>query len=717
MRTLIVLLLSGLVMAAWAQDHAPITLTYQGSLADIGGVPVDGPRDVVFRMYAAPDGGDPVWMEPHDGLPIINGELSAVLGLQNELPGAADPAAQLFLGVTVGDDAEMAPRMIVGGAIRAQWAAYAEVAGQALDVRGRHIHPAGISVGDREIVDADGRWVGEPGGLEGRPGRDGVDGADGAQGIQGVQGIQGEQGPPGERGPQGEQGLQGIQGEPGTRCAVSTFESDGEVVPGVLSLTCGEQPAVQVRAFACGDRELCDGADTDCDGSADEGFAIGDNCLASQKVACQRSGTMRCGSVHSSFCRPAVDLAACVPNRRGILSAGASHTCALLHGKVKCWGYNLHGRLGVGDGEDRGDDPGETVAQLPPVNLGFEPTWIVAGDAHTCALRPGNRLKCWGRNTRGQLGYGDSNNRGGAAATMGDNLPSVDVGGAAIDVATGNEHTCALLDAAIVRCWGRNGVGQLGHPDSNDVGDDPNEMGGLLEVVDLAAPAVRVFAGADHNCALLEGGAVKCWGRNSSGQLGLGGDNHRGDAPGEMGFNLPNLALGRPATTLALGTSHSCALLNDGSVKCWGSNLEGQLGRAGGERRNVDGLDPVELGQPALDIVAGGRHTCAILADGQVKCWGNNQTGTLGQGDDDNRNLPVVVPLADRVAALTAGGAHTCAMLVSGDLQCWGYNQNGHLGLGDPEHRGDERGEMGQNLPLVDLGSRFYLSALPGDDE
>lgn len=229
------------------------------------------------------------------------------------------------------------------------------------------------------------------------------------------------------------------------------------------------------------------------------------------------------------------------------------------------------------------------------------------GYQHGCALLESGALKCWGLNESGQLGLGDLASRGNAPGEMGDNLPAVDLGagGRATAVACGGLHTCALLDGGAVKCWGLNEHGQLGIGDTRPRGGHPADSGdGLLEVAlghDRSARAIA--SGYAHSCALLDDGAIKCWGENDYGQLGLGDTEHRGDDPGEMGNLLSAVDLGsaRGVVQIALGWYHSCALLDDGTVKCWGDNSFGQLGRGDVQSR---GDDPGEMGDalPALDL-------------------------------------------------------------------------------------------------------------------
>jgi alpha-tubulin suppressor-like RCC1 family protein len=167
---------------------------------------------------------------------------------------------------------------------------------------------------------------------------------------------------------------------------------------------------------------------------------------------------------------------------------------------------------------------------------------------------------------------------------MGDSLPAVDLGTGrtAAAITAGGYHTCALLDNGQVKCWGYNAYGQLGLGNSGDRGDGSGEMGDSLPAVDLGTgrTATAITAGIEHTCAPLDNGQVKCWGLGFFGRLGLGDTDVRGDGPGEMGDSLPavDLGTGRTAAAISTGNIHTCALLDNGQVKCWGYNAYGQLG-------------------------------------------------------------------------------------------------------------------------------------------
>jgi alpha-tubulin suppressor-like RCC1 family protein len=412
------------------------------------------------------------------------------------------------------------------------------------------------------------------------------------------------------------------------------------------------------------------------------------------------------------------------------ITAGSNHTCALLDdGSVRCWGDGTFGRLGYGDLNDRGDEPGEMGTNLPPVDLGpgRTATAIAAGGSHTCALLDNATIKCWGDNFNGQLGYGDLNDRGELPGEMGANLPAVDLGPGrtATAIAAGSLHTCALLDNATVKCWGRALNGQLGYGDGSRRGGEPGEMGANLPAIDLGPgrTATAITGGSLHTCALLDNGTVKCWGSGSNGKLGQGDTSDRGDGPGEMGANLPAIDLGpgRTATTIAAGSSHTCAFLDNATIKCWGSGSNGRLGygdtatRGDGPGETGTNLPAIDLGpgRTATAITTSASHTCALLDNATIKCWGAGSNGRLGHGDTNDRgdgpgemgaNLPAIDLGPGRTAtAITTGGSHTCALLDDATMKCWGAGSNGKLGYGDTTDRGDGPGEMGADLPAVDL--------------
>ena len=431
---------------------------------------------------------------------------------------------------------------------------------------------------------------------------------------------------------------------------------------------------------------------------------------------------------------------------------GTSGACVLFDdGRAKCFGPGL-AEMGYGDTQDRGNAPGHMGAALPYLNLGTGRTILPPGPTpsgtNACAILDNHRLKCWGRASEGTLGLGDTIERGALANQMGDSLPSIDLGTGrtAVAVASGESRgsawttTCAILDNAQLKCWGTNTNGELGLGDSISRGTSPGQMGDSLPPIDLGTGrTVRQVAPASlHTCALLDNNRVKCWGSNNNadcindnslcaGQLGLGDRLTRGKAAGQMGDNLPyvDLGTGRTVTFLAAGERQTCAILDNGDLKCWGANARGELGLGDTTTR---GTDPTQMGDalPAVNlgtnrrarqVAMGTYHTCALLDDGTVKCWGNNDSGQLGLGDTnargDNPNemgdsLPAIQLGTGRTAVQVVGRPNTsCALLDNGQAKCWGGGTYGFglggdvLGLDDALSRGVSPGQMGDALPFI----------------
>ena len=307
---------------------------------------------------------------------------------------------------------------------------------------------------------------------------------------------------------------------------------------------------------------------------------------------------------------------------------------------------------------------------------------------------------------------------------MGEDLPAIDLGGSAVAIAAGGSFSCAQLDDGGVKCWGYNSSGILGQGDTQNRGDAPGELGNNLPIVDLDGnePSALV-TGRDgwHVCTPFDNGELRCWGRASNGQLGLGDENHRGDAPNEMGANLPPVKLGGDVESVYAGGAYNCVLLDGGDLKCWGYNASGMLGigntadQGDGPNEMGDSLAAIDFGggKQAVSLATSSWHVCAKLDDDSVKCWGRNNDGQLGLGDKNHRgdapnemgNALPAVDLGEGLAVdrLIPGGAHSCVLFEDGAMKCWGRNSSGQLGLGDSNARGSGPNQMGDDLPLVSL--------------
>jgi alpha-tubulin suppressor-like RCC1 family protein len=304
---------------------------------------------------------------------------------------------------------------------------------------------------------------------------------------------------------------------------------------------------------------------------------------------------------------------------------------------------------------------------------------ITAGLNHTCTILDNGSVSCWGKNRNGQLGDGTDLHQLTPTPTsiLGENRT-------AVAISTGGSHTCAILDDGSVSCWGKNYFGQLG----DGTGDDrftptqTSSLGGNRT-------AVAISAGGSHTCAILDDGSVSCWGYNYYGQLGFSADASTPTPTSSLGEN-------RTAVAISTGGSHTCAILDDGSVSCWGMNNDGQIGDGTTSDRDTP-TQTSSLGEnrTAVAISAGGSHTCAILDDGSVSCWGANLRGQLGDGTNSDRDAPTQTDGLDNLSfpgdnltaiAISAGGAHTCAILNNGSsdrgvgyTSCWGNNIYGQL--------------------------------------
>lgn len=390
---------------------------------------------------------------------------------------------------------------------------------------------------------------------------------------------------------------------------------------------------------------------------------------AQNTCALLANGTVRCWGVNNfGQLGDGTTLSRSVPTTVSGLSnviavaAGGSHTCALLvNGIARCWGVNGSGRLG----------DGTTVNRLTPVTVSglIDAVDIETGSAHTCALHSSGTARCWGLNGSGQIGDGTTVNR----------LTQVQVGGFenAVNITAGGSHTCALLADGSAKCWGANQSGQLGISNTAPTNIAPTPVlggGGGVTARDIAA-------GRNHTCAVRANGTVACWGSNDSGQLGDGTTTNR-LTPVTVIFSLNN-----PLTNvvaIALGESHTCALVTVGVPLCWGLNSSGQLGNG------TVSSSPTPVGVLGLTNVVGiatagalgSSHTCALRADGTVRCWGANGSGQLGNGTTLQSNVPVTVSGLTNAVAIAVGEFHTCALVSVGVPFCWGFNGSGRLGDG-----------------------------------
>ena len=500
------------------------------------------------------------------------------------------------------------------------------------------------------------------------------------------------------------------------------------------------------------------------------------------------------------------------------ISSQGFHSCALLDdATVKCWGKNNAGQLGQNDTDNRGDSAGEMGSALPAIFFGTDRTAIAIatsnrGDLdYTCALLDNATVKCWGENGHGQLGQGSSYQYGSTAGDMA-TLSEIQLGTntSVTSISIGKAHSCAVTLATNIKCWGMGNSGRTGRGNTDDAGSYMSSMGDYLPQVDLdgveatvtpthtpsltpsytetptvtgtptvtktptvtetptatetptvtetptitetptvtqtptvtntpsltytrsktptrsltssrtrtptksrtrtATPiggvkeVVSVATGAEHTCVMLANDTVKCWGRNNEGQLGYDDTINRGSLEDQMGSNLAalNFGIGRTARAIAPGITHTCVILDDNSVKCWGSNTDGQLGyeditSRGGNPGDMNLLQTVDLGtgRRAVAISSGENFTCVILDNGKVKCWGDGSFGNLGLLNTYNRG-DSPDSMGDRLPYVDIGTGHTAKQIRTGRNFVCALLENDTVKCWG----GNEYGQLGQGHTL-----------------
>ena len=336
------------------------------------------------------------------------------------------------------------------------------------------------------------------------------------------------------------------------------------------------------------------------------------------------------------------------------IAAGAYHTCAIVSGTMKCWGLDNHAQLGDGLPKTNRNIP-QNVMGLP---AGVDVVAIGAGGFHTCAVLANATLWCWGQNANGEIGDGSLGSDK-AAPTL---VPGITD---AVDVAAGFTHTCALQASGVVRCWG--GAGKLG-TGFNAGSASPVVVAGLTD-------AVGIFADGDRTCAQRRTGAVVCWGRGADGQIGDGGTTDR-YAP------VPVAGVSN-VTSIATGDSHACAIGVD--VRCWGLNNNGQAGDGTTNSPRATPGPVSGVSGRVLTASLGLNHSCLVKGDGSAVCWGDNANKQLGaSGAPPGYHLaPVNVSLLSGATTAVSGSFHTCTVLPEGTVKCWGRNLEYQLGTGN----------------------------------
>lgn len=334
------------------------------------------------------------------------------------------------------------------------------------------------------------------------------------------------------------------------------------------------------------------------------------------------------------------------------ISTGSNFSCGIFQSGVRCWGQNTFGQLGTSDNTAR-----LSPATSPIQGLDTNVWSLTVGSEHACAIR-NKDVMCWGKNTYGQLGTGDQDNS---------NYPLYGPLYGASKISAGERHTCGISDGKVY-CWGANDVGQLGDGSTVALSTSAVEVDSLNDIVDISA-------GTNFTCALKKNGDVYCWGRNYSGQLGAGFYSDYENVPHPV-YNLSDVK------SISVGLEVGCALTRVGGVKCWGDNSSGQLGAyaTGGNLPSPLDIQGAESNVTSIDV--GTESVCAVIS-GALKCWGKATNGSLGNGFGNGLfTLPSGVSgITSNVGSISQGNKFGCAIHNS-VLKCWGVNYGGNLGNG-----------------------------------
>lgn len=400
------------------------------------------------------------------------------------------------------------------------------------------------------------------------------------------------------------------------------------------------------------------------------------------------------------------------PALSGTLATGYASTCVVTEtGGVSCWGANDEGQLGDGS---RTPSPVPRAVDLSALG-DRRARSVVVGAEHACALFEDGAVACWGENAEGQLGTGDS-----GVDHVTPALVTLPAGTVVRQLAAAYQATCALTTAGAVLCWGSFPLG-VASLDARPSALDPARPA-------LPGPVTGIAAGAAHFCALLEDTRAICWGQSLRGELGEG-TYEGGPFPDGGSFvrepGLPVSTTGPvvdPALTapvaltgirgLSADFRDSCALLAGGSMRCWGANSANMDGGVN-TGTHIYAFDEFRLpaGSTAVASGAGATVNCALLDSTRVACAGDSPTGQLGQGSTSFSGVPLLVPFTASgtgARALSVGNSHACVLLSAGAVRCWGANSVGQLGNGQMTARGDDPGEMGDNLPAADVRAPLW---------
>ena len=332
------------------------------------------------------------------------------------------------------------------------------------------------------------------------------------------------------------------------------------------------------------------------------------------------------------------------------VNVGSANSCAVYNdNSVKCWGAPIGERM---------DDEPTQFATRPQTVPNLSAISVSLNYQHACALTAGRRVACWGDNAYGRVGQ--------PVATTSVATPTFVPGLSDVQsVTTGREHSCALLLDGTVRCWGRNTFGQLGTGGSANSVPTPVSPRNLSDVVSIAA-------GAASTCAVTNSGRVWCWGWGHQGELGNAT---------RLSSKVPVMirSLKRVVSVFS-AQSTFCAIKADTTGWCWGAGWFGQLGNGSELSYTTSPVQIADL-EGITSISVDQESACAVTSDGSVYCWGSNRQNQLGDGTKTNSSVPILVSLPNAARGVAVGQQHACAALPA-SIRCWGLNTYGQLGNG-----------------------------------
>ena len=434
---------------------------------------------------------------------------------------------------------------------------------------------------------------------------------------------------------------------------------------GEVCISCNDSNACTADACSGG---ACGNTDDDtasCAGGSCHGGACCTGCwdggacqVGDDDMACGGSGAM-CTACDAAACPPTFcTTGACAPIGAGQPTTRSIHFCAIGgDGSLWCWGRNDRGGLGIGS-------TGGVYSR--PTRVGTDSDWaqVGAGLYHSCAVKSGGSLWCWGEDGDGQLGLGGGPDQ---------NTPQrVGTDSNWAQVAGGGSHTCAIKTDGTLWCWGNGEFGRTGLGSTAGT-DTPQRVG-------AATNWTQVDTRSEHTCAVRADGTLWCWGEDDWGELGNGMRGANQMSPRQVGSDT-DWSFVQTGGSGAGTARHTCALKRSGALWCWGRGADGQLG-IGGTPGAVTMPTQVGADTDWAIVDTGAGHTCAIKTSGTLFCWGDGQNGKLGHGGIGDRGVPTQVGSATDWSTVSAASNATCATRTDDSLWCWGDGNAGELGDG-----------------------------------